>query len=235
MKQKHPNPSHEEKQNVSIKGSAFYGRMHCVLARFLLWLFRVRVHFVEREPENETYLLCSNHLSAFDPILLAAALHKQQPHFMAKKELFKIPLLSSVIRAFGAYPVDRAGDVGAIKTSIALLEGGKCVGMFPQGTRCRGRAPRETMDIVKNGAGLLIDKTHVTVLPACLKTKKNKLSLFCGVDIVFGTPIPYEAIASAQPLTDVTHHARQAEYSRMSHKVFDRICALYEENLPDEI
>jgi 1-acyl-sn-glycerol-3-phosphate acyltransferase len=218
-----------EKQDKEIKGSAFYGGMHRLLARFFLWLFRVRVHYVDREPEGENYLLCSNHLSAVDPILLAAALHKQQPHFMAKKELFKIPLLSSVIRAFGAYPVDRAGDVGAIKTSIALLESGKCVGMFPQGTRCRGRAPRETMETVKNGAGLLIDKTHVTVLPVCMKTKKNKLSLFCGVDIIFGEPIPYETLASAEPLTDATHHVRQAEYSRMSHEVFERICTLYEE------
>lgn len=234
MKQKQPNPNREQKQDKEIKGSAFYGGVHRLFARFFLWLFRVRVHFVEREPENETYLLCSNHLSAFDPILLAAALHKQQPHFMAKKELFKIPLLSSVIRAFGAYPVDRAGDVGAIKTSIALLESGKCVGMFPQGTRCRGRSPGETADMVKNGAGLLIDKTHVTVLPVCMKTKKNKLSLFCGVDIIFGHPIPYEIIAPAESLADVTHHARQAEYSRMSHEVFDRICALYEENLPHE-
>ena len=146
MKQKQPNPNREQKQDKEIKGSAFYGGMHSLLARFFLWLFRVRVHFVEREPENETYLLCSNHLSAFDPILLAAALHKQQPHFMAKKELFKIPLLSSVIRAFGAYPVDRAGDVGAIKTSIALLERYPLPRPFTQRNGGHGQKRRRSSD-----------------------------------------------------------------------------------------
>jgi 1-acyl-sn-glycerol-3-phosphate acyltransferase len=233
-KDKQSLPAREEEQDKQIKGSAFYGRMHRALARFFLWLFRVRVHFVDREPADDNYLLCCNHLSAVDPILLAAALNKQQPHFMAKKELFKIPLLRSVIRTFGAFPVDRAGDVGAIKTSIMLLEQGKCVGMFPQGTRCRGKTPRQTMDAVKNGAGLLIDKTHVTVLPACLITKKNKLSLFCGVDLVFGEPISYEMLASTKTLTEETHHARQAEYFRISHEIFEHICQLYEENSPYE-
>ena len=200
------------------------------------FLFRIHCHGSENEPDvaDGPYVMVCNHISNADPVFLCVAIDKQQPHFMAKKELFRIPLVRGLVRMFGAFPVDRAGDVGAIRTTMELLQSGKCVGMFPQGTRCRGRAPRETMETVKNGAGLLIDKTHVTVLPACMKTKKNKLSLFCGVDIIFGEPISYETIAPAAPLTEATHHVRQAEYSRMSHEVFERICRLYEENLSDE-
>lgn len=232
MKEKSPKKNKKQTKDKSINGSRFYGRMHRALARFVLWLFRVRVHCAEREPDTENYLLCSNHLSALDPVLLSAALSKQQPHFMAKKELFRIPLLAGLIRSFGAFPVDRTGDVGAIKTSITLLNQGMCVGMFPQGTRCPGKPPRETADKVKNGAGLLVDKTHVTVLPVCLKTKKNRLRMFGGVDLIVGTPISYEELAAraADESAAEDHHSRQAEYARISHEVFDRICTLYEED-----
>lgn len=219
----------KKKQKNEQKGSRLYCRMHRLLARFVLWLFRVRVYHAEREPENETYLLCCNHLSAIDPVLLAAALQKQQPHFMAKKELFHIPLLSGLIRAFGAFPVDRAGDVKAIKTTISLLESGNCVGMFPQGTRCAGKLPKETRDKVKSGAGLLCEKTHVTVLPVCLKTKKNRLRVFRRVELYFGEPVTYEQLAASEVTYPIEAHGHQVEYFHLSHAIFDRICALYEE------
>ncbi|MBO5897420.1 MAG: 1-acyl-sn-glycerol-3-phosphate acyltransferase [Clostridia bacterium] len=218
-----------KKQRTEQKGSRFYRNMHRLLARFLLWLFRVRVHHAEREPENEAYLLCCNHLSALDPVLLAAALKKQQPHFMAKKELFRIPLLSGLIRAFGAYPVDRAGDVKAIKTTNSLLESGTCVGMIPQGTRCAGKQPRMTLDKVKSGAGLLCDRTHVTVLPVCLKTKRDRLRIFRRVELYFGEPVRYEELAASEVTYPVEGHGHQTEYFRLSHAIFERICALYEE------
>jgi 1-acyl-sn-glycerol-3-phosphate acyltransferase len=222
MKQQHSS-------GVTVKegDSKAYRRWHRALARLVLWLFRVRVRFPEREPgEDVSYLLCSNHISALDPVLIAAAVTKRQPHFMAKKELFRIPVLRSIIRAFGAYPVDRAGDVGAIKTSIALLEQGSCVGMFPQGTRCAGKLPRDTADKVKNGAGLLCDKTHTTVWPVCLKTKKNRLRIFRRVELIFGEPISYEQMTSQGNEQSGGH---QAEYARISHLIFDRICDLYEQ------
>lgn len=216
--------------------SATYRVLRRLLGGFFLGMFRVRVHYAERQPESETYLLCCNHLSAFDPILLAAALGRQQTHFMAKKELFRIPVLAQLLRALNVYPVDRAGDVGAIKTSIALIEDGSSVGMFPQGTRCPGKPPRETLDKLKNGAGLLCDKTHVTVLPVCLKTKKDRLRLFRRVHMIVGEPIRYEQLAPEAPADggETTAHAHHAEYARISRLVFDRICALYEEDVSGE-
>ena len=228
MKQKQQ-PS-QEKQDKDMNSSAVYGRLHRLLARFCLWLFGVRVHFADREPTSENYLLCCNHLSAVDPILLAAACKRQQPHFMAKKELFKIPILAGVIRMLGAFPVDRSGDLGAIRTSVSLLESGRCVGMFPQGTRCKGKTPRETLDRVKNGAGLLVDRTKVCVLPACLKTKNNKLRLFGRVDLIIGEPIPYEQLMP-QEGGALTH---KDVYSHISHVIFEHICALYEEDVTNE-
>ena len=203
-----------------------YKRAHALLAKLVLKLFRVRVLHAEREPAEENYLLCANHTAAMDPVVISAALKKQQPHFMAKKELFRIPLLRGLIRTFGAFPVDRAGDMSAIRTSIELLQDGKCVGMFPQGTRCPGKAPMETADKLKNGAGMLCVRTQVTVLPVCIRAKGDKLRLFGGTDILVGEPIRYDSLSVSEPC--------HAEYVRVTQEIFSRICALYGEEAADE-
>ena len=219
----------EKKQALSRaqKNERFYRRAHHALAKLVLRLFRVRVHFAEREPVDGNYLLCCNHTAAMDPIVIAAALTRQQPHFMAKKELFRIPLLRGLMRILGAFPVDRAGDVGALRTTVSLLEQGKCVGMFPQGTRCPGVAPAQTLDRLKYGAGMLCMRAQVQVLPVCIRAKRNKLTLFGGADLIIGEPIPYKTLAIGEP--------GRVEYERITRIIFDRICELYEAPLPPAV
>ena len=61
------------------------------------------------------YIVCANHISAVDPIIICAATRRQQPRYMAKKELFGVPVLAPCIKALGAYPVDRSGaDAGVV-------------------------------------------------------------------------------------------------------------------------
>lgn len=222
VKEKHENKTLAQAK----KGGRFYRNAHKILAKLVLRLFRVRVHYAEREPEEGNYLLCSNHTAAMDPVVIAAALKKQQPHFMAKKELFRIPLLAGLIRILGAFPVDRTGDIGALRTTTELLEQGLCVGMFPQGTRCPGVHPSSTVENLKHGAGMLCVRTGVQVLPVCIRAKKNKLRLFGGADLIIGEPIPFEAFAAGEPC--------RAEYERVTHVIFDHICALYDAPLPQK-
>ena len=93
----------------------FYEAIYKIFARPVRALYRVRVIGAENLPAEGGCLLCSNHTSMRDVVVLAAALPRQ-PRYMAKKELFKIPLLSQLIRALGAFPVDRGGaDVSSIK------------------------------------------------------------------------------------------------------------------------
>jgi 1-acyl-sn-glycerol-3-phosphate acyltransferase len=153
-------------------------------------------------------------------VFLCAATSEQQPHFMAKKELFTIPVLGWLLKGLGAFPVDRkAGDVSAIKRSIALLEQGKCVGIFPQGHRNPGVDPRETE--VRHGIGMIAARTHATILPCYLCMKDYKFKLGRRVDIVVGKPMKYEEYAAGLSGT--------AEYTAITEKVFDRICTLGEE------
>ena len=202
------------------KSEGFYKKAHKLLAKLILKLFRIRVWHAEREPEHENYLLCVNHTAAMEGVVVSAALKKQQPHFMAKKELFHIPLVRGLLRMLGAFPVDRTGDVGAIRATMTLLQEGKCVGMFPQGTRCPGKPPQETADKLKNGAGMLCVRTQVTVLPVCIRAKGNKLRLFGGADVIIGEPVPFATFGAGEPC--------HAEYVRITQEIFSRICDLYE-------
>ena len=97
--------------------SALYIVFKVVLTGPLRLLCNIRVRGRENEPTRDqgAYLVIANHRTWADPIYLCVALRHQQPHFMAKKELFKVPLLGWLIRALGAYPVNRGGaDVSAI-------------------------------------------------------------------------------------------------------------------------
>ena len=178
----------------------FYEAIYKIFARPVRALYRVRVIGAENLPAEGGCLLCSNHTSMRDVVVLAAALPRQ-PRYMAKKELFKIPLLSQLIRALGAFPVDRGGaDVSSIKKSIAMIEGGEVVSLFPQGHRVKGRCARGTP--IKNGAGLIAYRSGACVVPAYIKPIANSdLGFVSG-----GT----------------------AEYSAASHMIFDAICDLGE-------
>ena len=187
------------------------------------WLFRVHVHGAENEPalEEGTYIVASNHISNADPVFLCVGLDRQQPHFMAKKELFKVPIVNKIVAAFGAYPVDRGGaDVGAIKKTIKMLSEGKSIGLFPQGHRQMGVDPRDTE--VKNGIAMIAVRAKATVLPCFIKTKKRKWSAFCRVDVYIGKPIRFEELNYDPDKT--------GEYTRISSYIFDRICTIGEEN-----
>ena len=159
------------KQKKPVKPiSGLYRVVKFTLTYPVRFLCHMKVKGAENEPtpDQGTYLVIANHRTWADPIYLCCALKHQQPHFMAKKELFKIPLLNILIRALGAYPVNRGGaDVSAIKHTIEMLKGGAAVGMFPQGHRYNGVDPRTTT--VKTGAAMIAQKDDAKVGRKSLK------------------------------------------------------------------
>ncbi len=195
-----------------------------VAVKFLLTypvrvICNLRVRGKENEPElsEGAYLVIANHRTWADPIYLCAALNRQQPHFMAKRELFKIPLLNILIGALGAYPVNRGGvDVGAIRYTIDMLRAGVSVGMFPQGHRYNGQDPRTTP--VKTGAAMIALKAGVPVLPVYIKVKNNKLRFLCKKEVIIGKPID---IAGLNYDPDA-----QGEYQRIMELLFEKVCEL---------
>jgi len=198
---------------------SFYSKAKFVLAGLIRKLWRIRVVGAENERPDATYLICANHQSMLDPVLLGAAI-EHNPRYMAKAELMKIPGLKQLITALGAYSVDRGGsDVMAIKKTIAMLKDGESIIMFPQGTRHKGVDPKTTK--VKFGCAMIAAKAGVPVLPIFIQVKDHKVRLFRKTIIRIGKAIsPEELAAVAEGPEDYRHGAEL---------IFSRITSLEEE------
>jgi len=124
-------------------------------------VFRWRVSGREHLPTAGPYLLCANHTSWWDPPLVGSIVDPRV-YFMAKEELFRVPVLGPVIRAWGAYPVKRhRADRKALRRSLELLEEGKVLGIFAEGTRSRnGRLQK-----AEGGAAWLAQRSGAPVVP----------------------------------------------------------------------
>ncbi len=98
---------------------------------------RWKIEGLENFPEQGHVIVIANHVSYWDPVVIAASLPRQV-FFMAKKELFSIPVLGLLLKSWGAFPVERGRpDRDAIKHSLKLLGQGKVVGIFPEGARSK--------------------------------------------------------------------------------------------------
>lgn len=135
-----------------------------VVSPVLHTYFRGRIEGAEHVPNTGPLLVVANHASDFDPPMLSCAVGRPVS-FMAKEELFRVPVLSPAIRLYGAYPVKRgSADRSAIRAALQQLEQGWAVGVFLEGTRTRdGRIPNP-----KLGAALIAAKAQVPLLPVCL-------------------------------------------------------------------
>jgi len=85
--------------------------------------------------KESPFILAANHVSYLDPIVLGVAV-RRQIYFIAKKEVFNIPILGFIIRSLGAIPVDREkANPVSIKKTFLVLKKGNILGIFPEGTR----------------------------------------------------------------------------------------------------
>jgi len=120
----------------------------------------------ERIPAEGGAVVAGNHPSYLDPVLLTVA-SPRRIRFMAWEALFKVPILGSVIRGFGAFPVDTRRGRGrdAFAQAKALIEAGEVVGLFPEGKRSRGGWMEQSL---REGVARLALETSVPLLPVTI-------------------------------------------------------------------
>ena len=161
----------------------FYSAMWCIGRPLILLLHPIEVKGKENLPE-EPVILCANHSSAWDPILLICAMKGEYPlRVMAKKQLFSIPVVGGFLRMMGVFPVDRGhSDIGAVKLSIQSLRDGFSLLIFPEGTRVKYRGEVQT----KGGAAMIAIRSGVKLLPVYIGVEKKA---FRKVPVVFGEPV----------------------------------------------
>ncbi|MFL5900688.1 MAG: lysophospholipid acyltransferase family protein [Solirubrobacterales bacterium] len=113
---------------------------------------RLEVEGLEALPESGPVLVVGNHDSHWDPVTVGvAAIRRRQIKALAKAELWNVRGLAPVLNGMGQIPIERgAGDADALARAIEELRRGACIGVFPEGTRSRGRELR-----ARSGVGRL--------------------------------------------------------------------------------
>ena len=168
-----------------------------ILGPIIRWMFRMDIRGLKTLPSGGV-LLCPNHSSNWDPILMLAALPIDYClHCMAKDSLFRIPVLSAIIRHFGGFPVARGHyDLQAVKTAMKVITDGDNLLIFPEGTRVEYEGEVRA----KGGVAMIAVRTGATIIPVFITMEKK---LFHRTRIVFGEP--YEPVyAGRKPTAEET-------------------------------
>jgi 1-acyl-sn-glycerol-3-phosphate acyltransferase len=174
--------------------------------------FRGRVEGAHHVPKQGPLVVVANHASDFDPPILSSCV--QRPvSYMAKEELFKVPVLAPAIRLYGAYPVKRgSADRSAIREALKQLDQGWAVGVFLQGTRTAdGRIPNP-----KLGAALIAAKAQAPLLPVSLWgthrifPKGAKVPRAMPLTVRIGEPLLPPASTDKELLWETTERCTEA-------------------------
>ena len=194
-----------------MKNDAFQKLIYQLVSKLFVlpiykFVFRGHLIGIENIPQKNAFIMVSNHGSLLDPPLLGHALGRNIS-FMAKAELFKIPLLGFIIKACGAYPVKRGiVDKNTIKTACKKLSNDNCIGIFIDGTRQKnGRVNRP-----KQGAALLAFKNQKLLLPVAIVNSHRLIRfkfffpLFSKIVIKVGKPVQPPQSSSRDDLNVVT-------------------------------
>jgi len=162
-----------------------------MLCRFWFGLiFRTRVIGAENIPKSGAFILAANHVSNWDPPFLGTFIEREVC-YMGKEELFKNPVMAWACRSLHVFPVKRgAADKTAIKTAVKILKEGKCLGIFPEGTRSKtGKLGK-----AEAGVSLIAAMTKAPIIPAAIvNTEKifSRAEKFPRLAVVYGTPMKF--------------------------------------------
>lgn len=193
------------------------GFLYPIFAPLIRFFLRIRVTGRENIPAEGGAIVVANHISFADVLVISASFPKRRlPRYLAKAELFRIPILRGLIRALGAIPLERRGaDVGAIRRAISVIEAGDILSLFPQGTRCRGKNPADTP--IKSGVGMIASHTKVPIIPVCIRLKNCRYAFLRRIDVLIGAPLSPEELGLLE---------ESPNYRAAAESAFHAVCEL---------
>lgn len=148
------------------------------------WRLEGREHI----PKTGPFILVSNHINWKDPPWIEFATNRAI-RYMAKRELFRAPVVGFVLRAVGAFPVRRGeADRTALQTALAVLEAGQPLGFFPEGHRSEsGQLIR-----ARTGIAYVVQRSAAPIVPlAVIGTKQARFGAFWRRDVGFRAGPPF--------------------------------------------
>jgi glycerol-3-phosphate dehydrogenase (NAD(P)+) len=180
---------HERTRRRGVN-SFVYWPARVVLKLAILAYFRLRRLGREHIPSGGV-ILAANHRSFLDPFIIGCCLPRPI-YFVAKRELFKNPIVGWFLNCMGAFPVKRGeSDEESVATALALLEGGQAIVIFPEGTRIRSGSLAEP----KRGVGRLALQSGAPVVPIAItgsehardgwKIKPARVHIRCGAALTY--------------------------------------------------
>ena len=180
---------------------AVYSALHVVARVLGVLAYRIRCQGHEFEPQSGGVLVCPNHQSFLDPVLVGLTLSRRL-NFLARDTLFRVPILGPLIRFLDAIPIDlRGSGLGGLKETLKRLKGGEMVLIFPEGTRTSDGEVQS----LKPGFCSIARRSKVPLLPIGIDgafqawPRTAKLPTLGRIAIVVGEPISPELLAT---LTD---------------------------------
>jgi 1-acyl-sn-glycerol-3-phosphate acyltransferase len=182
--------------------------------------FRMRRFHTERIPRSGAVILAGNHLSHFDPPLLSLSVTTRPTHFVARLGLFKFKPFGWLISALNSIPIrEEEGDIAAIKATLARLEDGHPVILFPEGSRSFDGVQQP----FKRGVALLLKRAKCPVVPMAVEgcyeafPRTRKFPRFWGtrIAVLAGFPIPHEELLKDGPDAALRRLATEIETLRL--------------------
>jgi 1-acyl-sn-glycerol-3-phosphate acyltransferase len=178
----------------------FYTFARSVVNAIFRPLYRIKAIGAEQFPKEGGVLLCCNHISNFDPIVVGIMI-KRNVYYMAKEELFKVPVFGKAVEMCNAFPVKRGmSDREALRKGLKVLKEGHVLGLFPEGTRSKNGELGKGLA----GAGFFALKSDAAVVPCAII---GPYKSFRKLKMVYGSPIDMTELrknkASAEEATEL--------------------------------
>ncbi|MFT4413115.1 lysophospholipid acyltransferase family protein [Fredinandcohnia humi] len=170
-----------------------------LVATIIKPLYRIEVIGLSNIPKEGAVLICSNHIDNLDPPVVGIT-SPRPIHFMAKAELFNVPVLGSLLPNINAFPVKRGmSDREALRKALSILKEGKVLGIFPEGTRSKDGKLGKGL----SGVGFFALRSDAVVVPCAII---GPYKMFGKIKVVYGEPVEMESLrtgkASAEEATD---------------------------------
>lgn len=196
----------------------FYRLMRAVAWVILKVLYRLEVAGRENIPVAGPVVMAVNHQSYLDPVLVGL-LSTRPVHFMAKSELWGIPLMGLAVEALKAFPVRRGRpDIGSVKRAIALLRAGEVLGLFPEGTRIRGRS---SLGPAQAGVALVAIDGQALVVPVGITGTERVVP-----EGRWFPRFPKLRVTAGRPISTDGYTTRRSDLHRLTDEIMGQIAAL---------
>ena len=172
-------------------------------------------------PKKGPFIIVSNHVSYADPAVVGVACNTSSVAFMAKRELFEIPVFGSWVKAVGCIPIERySGSPAPLKKAVKKLKEGGVLGMFPEGTR----SPDGSFRKAQPGIGIIALKSGAPVVPFYIEGAREALP------VGKKWPVPHKIRATIGKPVDIPESLKLGEkrkvYESIGEKVMEAISRL---------